>query len=426
MTDDELTDGWESTLDRAVTHEEHLRIAYTLHRRHGRDEARRRLLEGTLANCRAQHAVDRFDSDLTVRWSDRIAACIEAHDGDGTYAEFIARHPELRAGDLLGPPAWKRLGWLSEYSEPAVRAALQAAAPRLANLPIGLERRSDQSDPIFASSRATLGEHVFAKFARSRPTAVRIWREAQVLELLGNELGLAVPRPVAAGRDPAFSATELVHGGAPLSYGTVTAAAPDRIAQFADRLATFLTQLHAPRTLALARERLDALPALPERGLHVSTDELRARFTTMIEPHQRSRVKRWCDWVDTQLASQADSVFVHGDLHPYNQLWDLDEPRLLAVLDFETSGLAEPEFDFRVLPAFGRGVDLLVATVERYEALSARKLSVSRIMALHLGNYLGDALWRTEAGIALPEPGDSPSAYVEEAAARLAALGIDL
>jgi hypothetical protein len=45
-------------------------------------------------------------------------------------------------------------------------------------------------------------------------------------------------------------------------------------------------------------------------------------------------------------------------------------------------------------------------------------------MALHLLNYLGDALWRTEAGISLPEPGDSPSAYVEEAAGRLAALGI--
>ena len=46
-------------------------------------------------------------------------------------------------------------------------------------------------------------------------------------------------------------------------------------------------------------------------------------------------------------------------------------------------------------------------------------------MALHLLNYLGDALWRTEAGIGLPEPGDTLSAYVKEAAGRLAALGID-
>lgn len=135
-------------------------------------------------------------------------------------------------------------------------------------------------------------------------------------------------------------------------------------------------------------------------------------------------VIRWCDWVDEELASPAETVFVHGDLHPYNQLWELDEPRLLAVVDFEGSGLAEPEFDFRVLPVFGPGVDLLASTVRQYEALTERKLSLPRIMALHLVNYLGDALWRTEAGISLPEPGGSPAGYVEEAAGRLAALGI--
>ena len=325
----------------------------------------------------------------------------------------------------MGSTRPEPLGWLTEYSDPALRAVLRAVAPHLADLPIALEGTPQLSSPIWASSRATVGERMFAKFAHSERTAVRIWREAQALELLGNELGLAVPKLMAAGRNPAFSSTELVSGGEPLSYKTVTAAAPDRIAQLAAQLASFLSQLHAPHTLARVRERLDSLVRLPEQGLHVSTDELRARFTTMIEPHQRSLVVRWCDWVDNQLASPADTVFVHGDFHPYNQLWDLDEPRLLAVLDFETSGLGEPEFDFRVLPVFGPGVDLLVSTVKRYEAISPRKLSLSRIMALHLLNYLGDALWRTEAGISLPEPGDTPSAYVEEAAHRLSALGID-
>jgi hypothetical protein len=108
VTEDELTDRWESILDRAVTHEEHLRIAYTLHRRHGRDEARRRLLKGSLANCQAMDAADRFDADLTARWSDQIASCIADDDGGGSYLVFIARHPELRKSDLLGLPAWKR------------------------------------------------------------------------------------------------------------------------------------------------------------------------------------------------------------------------------------------------------------------------------------------------------------------------------
>ncbi len=246
-----------------------------------------------------------------------------------------------------------------------------------------------------------------------------------MLDLLGNQLGLPVPKLIAVSCNPAFSATELMRGGGPLSYKAVAASAPDRIAQLAAHLAGFLSQLHAPDTLARVRDRLDGLPRLPEQGLHVSTDQLRARFVSMIEPHQRSMVTRWCDWIDDQLASPPETVFVHGDFHPYNQLWDLDEPRLLAVLDFETSGLAEPEFDFRVLPVFGPGVALLVSTVECYEAIAGRELSLPRIMALHLLNYFGDALWRTEAGVALPEPGTTPSEYVEEAVGRLAALGIE-
>src|SRR5206468_12575750 len=99
--------------------------------------------------------------------------------------------------------------------------------------------------------------------------------------------------------------------------------------------------------------------------------------------------------------------------HPYNQLWELEELRLLAVMDFENGGLAEPEYDFRVLPAFGPGVDLLLSTVEQYESLSARRLSLPRIMARHVVNHLGDALWRTEARVGLPGPGHTPSGYVE-------------
>lgn len=324
----------------------------------------------------------------------------------------------------MGDTGSEPLGWSSEYSPPALRAVLQTAAPHLANLPIALEVPRDLGNPIWASSRAVVDGRIFAKFAHSEQTAVRIWRDAQALALLGSELGLSVPKLVAAGRNPAFSSTELVSGGTPLGYQAVAGAAPDRIAQLAAQLASFLCRLHARPTLALVRERLDSLSRLPEQGLHVSTDDLRARFPTMIEPSQRPMVSRWCDWVDHELASPADTVFVHGDFHPYNQLWDLDEPRLLAVMDFENSGLAEPEFDFRVLPVFGPGVDLLVSTMKRYEELSARKLSLPRIMSLHLLNYLGDALWRTEAGIDLPEPGATPSGYVEEAAGRLAALGI--
>jgi aminoglycoside phosphotransferase (APT) family kinase protein len=193
-------------------------------------------------------------------------------------------------------------------------------------------------------------------------------------------------------------------------------------------LARFLANLHAPEILTLASTRLGEPLRLPEPGLQATTDELRLRFTPMIDAQQRERVQRWCDWADAQLSAPAELVFVHGDFHAYNQLWDALHFRLLLVADFETSGAAEPECDFRIIPSFGPGVDLLTSTVAQYTELTGRRLSVKRIMALHLCTTLGDAMWRSEAGLPLLLPragGGTPGDYVDELAARFTLLDIE-
>jgi aminoglycoside phosphotransferase (APT) family kinase protein len=213
----------------------------------------------------------------------------------------------------------------------------------------------------------------------------------------------------------------------PLSYELVSASIPERIDLLSSELARFLANLHAPQTLALARERLADPLRIPEPGLQATTDELRIRFTPMVAGGQRKRICRWCDWVDEQLAAPAEVVFVHGDFHPYNQLWDAPMLRLVLVADFEASGVAEPEYDFRVIPSVGPGVELLTATVKQYAVLTGRRLSLNRIMALHVRTTLGDALWRSEAGLPLLLPragGGTPADYVDELASRLALLGI--
>jgi aminoglycoside phosphotransferase (APT) family kinase protein len=264
--------------------------------------------------------------------------------------------------------------------------------------------------------------------ARAAPAAVRVWHEARVLELLGDLPAFDVPDVVAASPDPACLATRIVEGGVPLSYELVRASLPAGVDALAAELARFLASLHAPQILALARARLDDPLRIPEPGLQATTDELRHRLTPMIAARRHTRLHRWCDWVDEQLAAPAEAVFVHGDFHPDNQLWDPRELRLLLVVDFETSGVAEPEYDFRAIPSFGPGVDLLSATVDEYMALTGRRLSLERIMALHVRTTLGDALWRSEAGLPLllPRPGGgTPDDYVDELAERLALLGVE-
>jgi hypothetical protein len=102
-------------------------------------------------------------------------------------------------------------------------------------------------------------------------------------------------------------------------------------------------------------------------------------------------------------------VLVHGDLHGDNQVWNRDELQL--VVDFETVGAAEPEYDLRTFPGpgMGPGVELLTAVIRHYQLLTGRRLSAGRVMAWHLRAALGDALWRSEASIPLPDHRTPPS-----------------
>jgi aminoglycoside phosphotransferase (APT) family kinase protein len=133
---------------------------------------------------------------------------------------------------------------------------------------------------------------------------------------------------------------------------------------------------------------------------------------------------RWCDWADAVLASPGPAVLVHGDLHGNNQVWDHDTLRL--VVDLETAGAAEPEYDLRTFPgpAMGPGVELLTAVIRHYQQITGRQLSTDRIMAWHLRTALGDALWRSEAGIPLADH-RTPPEWVDDLAARFSMLGID-
>ena len=118
---------------------------------------------------------------------------------------------------------------------------------------------------------------------------------------------------------------------------------------------------------------------------------------------------------------QGPSVVVHGDFHGGNQVWDGDQLRV--VVDFETVGLAEPEYDLRTFPGTGPGVELLTATLGHYERITGRDLDVGRVMAWHLRTALADALWRSEASVPLPDH-RTPPEWVDDLAKRFTALGV--
>ena len=309
--------------------------------------------------------------------------------------------------------------WLAECSAAAFREALRAVAPELSEYPVTVPAPDPaaKADPLWWSSSAAIGDQFIAKFAWSRPAALRLANEIGVLAALASEPKVPfLPEVIASGTEPLLLITRRVPGAS--LFDVIGSIDRDRAGR---QLASFLAALHHPAARQRAETAVGKLTGaqLPP----ATTDTLREQFAKWIRPDQRRAVARWCDWADVVLASPGPAVLVHGDLHGDNQVWDRD--RLRLVVDFEAIGAAEPEYDLRTLPGpgLGPGVELLTAVMAHYERITERRLSPQRIMAWHLRAALGDALWRSEAGIPLADH-RSPPEWVADLAVRFAAFGI--
>jgi aminoglycoside phosphotransferase (APT) family kinase protein len=273
--------------------------------------------------------------------------------------------------------------WLAEGSVAALSGALREVAPELTGYPIVIPGEIGQEDPQWWSATALIGGEFVAKFAWSRPAALRVRHEIGVLTALARPPAVPyLPEVVVSSTDPLLLVTRRVPGTS--LFAVADSIDRDRAGW---QLARFLAALH--RT-----------------------------------------VVRWCDWADAVLArpGPADpsggAVMVHADLHGDNQVWDHGELRL--VVDFETVAVAEPEYDLSSVPGpgLGPGVELLAATVRHYRQAAGRSLSVERIMAWHVRQALGDVVWRTDAGVHLADHRTPPD-WVDDLAARFRALGFE-
>ena len=308
--------------------------------------------------------------------------------------------------------------WLAECSAVALGEALRVVAPALSGYPVTVPGPAGKQDPQWHSGSEPLGDRFIVKFAWSRPAALQLAHEIAVLAALAREPAVPfLPEVVASSTDPLLLITRRVPGTS--LFEVADSIDRDRAGR---QLAWFLVALHHPA----ARQRAEAVVGkltgaqLPP----ATTGTLRDRFGSWARPDQRRTVIRWCDWADVVLASPSPAVLVHGDLHGDNQVWDRDELRL--VVDFETVGAAEPEYDLRSFPGpgMGPGLELLTAVMRHYQQITGRQLSADRVMAWHLRNALGDALWRSEAGIPLADH-RTPPEWVDDLAARFDAFDID-
>ena len=259
------------------------------------------------------------------------------------------------------------------------------------------------------------------KFAWSEIRAERLWREGVVLERLRSlEPLLPVPELVVVSREPALVVTRRV-AGEPLSWEWASSLGDRETEEAARQIAAFLVRLHGVEPGGVLADLPVVVPTA-----QADTASLRRRFPPLVDDQRGQSVMRWCEWVDAVLGGgciDCPVVLLHGDLHGYNQVWDRASASLLAVFDFEESGVADRHFDLRYLPGNADGQQLVMAVMSAYEQLSGRRLSIERVMAWHVLTVLGDALWRTEARVALPGGGDATT-YVDGLSRHLAALEV--
>lgn len=365
----------------------------------------------------------RFDEGVHLFSRLRTEADVDVLVGSAGIAD--GTEPEARKGrwHADGPretAEMSSIGWLPDASEGALRAALASAVPELAGLPMRINPRFLQSNPLYWSASAVVGDAFVVKYAWSEVRATRLWREGVVLQRLRErDASLALPDIAFVTRDPALVVTRLVIGE-PLSWEWTSALSDTDTEEVGRQLAQFLVRLHDVDAVDVLAD----LPAVTPTA-QANTEGLRGRFRRLVDKRRARVVLGWCDWVDDILGGpeRSGAVLAHGDLHGYNQVWDRATSVLRAVVDFEESGIADPHFDLRYLPGNARGPALVRSVMHAYESLSGTRLAIERVMAWNVLTHLGDALWRTEAGVELPGGGTAVT-WVDDLEARLAALNL--
>lgn len=315
--------------------------------------------------------------------------------------------------------------WLTECSVDALRTALRFARPELADGLITLdapEGSSDSAEPreVWRHATAFVDGRWVVKFAWSQAAAESLAREGRLFQAL-SQIVPDLPLPTVAVIDKPLLIIYPFVPGTTLTIDQAATLAPSDRRALARALADVLTTLHAPTTL----ERLRALNVeLPHPVPQAGTAALRASFRRIVDAARAARVARWCDWIDHVLRWAVPPVFLHGDFYGENLVFDTDFSCVQAVLDLEGAGFGDPNFDFRYLPGQAPTVELFLDTIDEYEDLSRGKLDLPRIGAWHVLTVLGDALWRTEARVELPD-GGTPAEWVDQLHERLATLGLE-
>lgn len=281
-----------------------------------------------------------------------------------------------------------------------VRRALGTVAPSLAATRIEIPAVYDVV-PQWCRATAVVDGHWMVRFCWSPEAVGPLLRQARLFSVLANfDAGLPVPIPLATSDMPALLVYERIDGQ-PLTWESAGALDPSGRATVAMAMAGALAALHHERVaVVVGRSGIGLGAPRPQ----ASSDQLRRRLLPRLSDRLAEMVNRLLDWVDDVLAGPlrgpaATRVVLHGDWHGHNLVFSDDFHDLIGVLDLEEAAIGDRHYDLRYLPTQAPSLELLDEVIAGYEQVTTIALQRKRILAWHVLTDLGDALWRTEAGV---------------------------
>ena len=271
--------------------------------------------------------------------------------------------------------------------------------------PMALKKYSaGQSNPTYCLEAAS-GIYVLRRqpFGELLPTAHAIDREFRILSAL-YPLGFPVPRPLALCQERAiigsmFYVMERVSGRVEWDGGLPNFTPSERRAAYESMIDT-LAALH---TIDLT---LAGLEDFGRPGNYFARQTSRwIKQYRAAETERIGAMERLIEWLQRDTPPQTRDAIVHGDFRIDNLIFEADEPRVGAVLDWELCTLGDPLADFSyfalnwVAQTNGRaslaglnlevlGIPSLKETIERYCDRTGRESLPS------LNWYFGQNLFR--------------------------------
>lgn len=243
---------------------------------------------------------------------------------------------------------------LIQHDEETIRAVLETQVPDLKVHTIEMISWG------YNNLVADVNDAWIFRFPRREGKVSELQREQWLLNQLQSHVTAPIPFYQYVGKKTAFVGYPKLKGQT-LSTETYLALSDQEKEELAGTLALFMTQLHSTISVEEARKHGYYDNDLP-------LERIKETLIDTLEPSElKSMLVEALEYAEQHPATEEDLVFLHGDLHGGNLLFDKTTKQITGIIDFSDAGIGHYGIEFSQLISLCP--ELAMRTAEGYSAL---------------------------------------------------------